>query len=173
MNLRTVVVWGLIVGNGGFLAAQSRQAASPPPARAATPEVKRLSPALVRAKTVFLINEAPGRATDAEFRELRAQLRNWDHFEVVDRADRSDVTISLGVSEVERAGLQSGAPVGAKFVNPSKAIVRSMVSTLTVRQRSTGEILWSGGNGTVTSALQRLQQDMPGGPRMCVVFWCW
>jgi hypothetical protein len=173
MNFRTLVAWGLILGNGEFLAAKSQQAVRVPPARVATAEAKRLPPALVRARTVFLINEAPGAATDAEFRELRAQLRNWNHFEVVDRADRSDVTMSLGVREVERAGLQNGAPVGAKFVNPSKAIVRINVSTLTVRQRSTGEILWSGETGTVTTALQRLQQEMPGGPRMCVVFWCW
>jgi hypothetical protein len=173
MNFRTLVVWALIVGNGAFVAASSQRTGGTVPVRAATTEARRLPQTLVRAKTAFLINEAPGRATDAEFRELRAQMRQWGHFEVVDRADRADVTISLALSEVERAGLQSGAPVGAKFVNPSKAIVRSSVSTLTVRQRSTGEILWSGGSGTVTTVLQRLQQEMPGGPRMCVVVWCW
>ena len=116
----------------------------------------------MRAKTAFLINEAPGRTTDAEFRELRAQMRQWGHFEVV-IAHRADVTISLALSEVERAGLQSGAPVGAKFVNPSKAIVRSSVSTLTVRQRSTGEILWSAGSGTVTTVLQASAAGNAGG----------
>jgi len=108
-----------------------------------------------------------------DFRELQAQMRKWGHFEVVDRADRADVTISLSTTEVQRAAPQSGAPVGANFVNPTKSVVRSNVSTLTIRQRSSGEILWSEASGTAATALQRLQLEMPGGPKMCVAVWCW
>jgi len=173
MNLRTLLIGALIVGNGGLLLANAQRAGSTSEARVATTDARVLQPTLVRARTAFLINDGPGRATDEEFLELRAQLRRWGHFDVVDRADRADVTISLSTSQVERPGLQSGAPIGAKFVNPSTAVVRSYVSTLTIRQRSTGEVLWSGGSGTVTSALQRLQQELPGGPKVCVAFWCW
>ena len=173
MNLRTFLVWCAIVGNGGWLAANSQRPVATPSARVATTESKKLPSTLVRAKTVFLINDAPGRATDGEFRDLQAQLRRWGHFEVVDRADRADVTMALTTSEVERPAVQSGAPIGAKFVNPSKNIVRSNVSTLTVRQQSSGEILWSGASDTVGAALRRLQLQMPSGPRMCVAVWCW
>jgi len=171
MKVGTLLFCGFVVGNGGQLLASSQGAGTAAQTRAATKATKVPS-TLVRAKTAFLINDAPGRATDLEFRELQDQLRKWDRFDIVDRADRADVTITLSTSQIERPGLPSGAPIGAKFVNPSTAVVRSTVSTLTVRQRSTGETLWSGGSGTVTSTLQRLQQDFPGGPSVCVAFWC-
>jgi hypothetical protein len=173
MNLRTLLVLGLIAGNGGFLLANSQRTGGTSSTRAATTQARKLPSTLVRAKTAFLINETPGLATDLDFRDLQAQLRKWNHFEVVDRADRADVTISLSTSQIERAGSPSGAPTGANFVNPSRGIVRSHVSTLTVRQRSSGETLWSGTSGTVATALQRLQLELPGGPRLCVVVWCW
>jgi hypothetical protein len=173
MTVRTLLVLGVVVGSGGFVSAESQGGATTSSARVATKETTRLPSTLVRAKTAFLINEAPGRATDMDFRELQAQLRKWGHFDLVDRADRADVTISLSTTEVQRAAVQSGAPVGANFVNPSRSVVRSNVSTLTIRERSSGEILWSGASGTAATALQRLQLEMPGGPRMCVAVWCW
>jgi len=173
MNVRTLLVLGVVVGSGGFVSANSQGAGAASSTRAATKETRRLPSTLVRARTAFLINEAPGRATDMDFRELQAQMRKWGHFEVVDRADRADVTISLSTTEVQRVAPQSGAPVGANFVNPTKSVVRSNVSTLTIRQRSSGEILWSGASGTAATALQRLQLEMPGGPKMCVAVWCW
>src|SRR5712691_10089494 len=113
MNFRTLLVSALIVGNGGFLVAKSQRESATSPARPATTEAKKLPATLARAKTAFLINEAPGVATDLEFRDLQAQLRKWNHFEVVDRADRADVTISLSTRQVERVGSPSGAPIGA------------------------------------------------------------
>jgi hypothetical protein len=173
MNSRAVLLGLLIVGPSGLLPANSQRATSASGARPATTDAK-VPPTLLRARTAFLINEPPGRDTDPAFRELRAQLHKWNRFEVVDRADRADVTISLSTSQVERGAVGSGAPTGAGFVNPAKSpTVRSNFLTLTVRQRATGVILWTGGSGTVTSALQRLQQDMPRGPTLCVAFWCW
>jgi hypothetical protein len=173
MNVRTLLVLGVVVGSGGFASANSQGSGTASASRVATKETRRLPSTLVRAKTAFLINEAPGRATDTDFRELQAQVRKWGHFEVVDRADRADVTISLSTTEVQRLAVQSGAPIGANFVNPSRSLVRSNVSTLTIRQRSSGEILWSGASGTAATALQRLQLEMPSGSRMCVAVWCW
>jgi hypothetical protein len=172
MNLRALLVCAFIIGNGGFALATAQRPSSAPPARVPAAPAKTLPPTLVRARTAFLINEAPGLDTDREFRELRTQLRLWDHFEVVDLANRADVTISLSTSQVERPGIETGAPIGAGFVNPSRGLVRRNVSKLTVRQRSTGEILWSGESASVTTVLQRLQQEMPRAPKVCFAFWC-
>jgi len=89
------------------------------------------------------------------------------------RVDRADVTISLSTRQIERVVGGSRAPIGARFVNPETATVRSDVFTLTLRQRSTGALLWSGESATVTGALQRMQLALPRVPTLCVVMWCW
>src|SRR5205823_4310698 len=140
------------------------------------PSAKSLALTLEHAKTVFLINDAPSRPdTDAAFLALRAQLRAWNRFEIIDRADRADVTISLSMRQIERVvgGGGSRAPIGARFVNPETATVRGDVFTLTLRQRSTGATVWSGESATVTGALQRMQLALPRVPTLCVVVWCW
>ena len=173
MSSRALLLGVLIVGNSGLLLANSQRGTSTSGARAEATDAKALPPTLAHARTAFLIDEAPpGGETDLAFREMRALLHTWNRFEVVDRADRADVTISLSSIQVERVAGGSGAPIGAGFVNPAKNIAHSTVWTLTVRQRATGVILWTGKSETVTRGLQRLQQDMPRGPTLCIVFWC-
>src|SRR5262245_4880037 len=61
----------------------------------------RNPPTLGRARTLFLINEAsPERNADLEFGDLRAQLRRWNRFELVDRAERADITMALGTKQI-------------------------------------------------------------------------
>jgi len=174
MNFRTPLVCLFVVGLAGLADVNAQQRpAGTPPARVTTTETKPLPSVLRQAKTVFLINEAPGPAADPEFRELQAQLRQWNRFQVVDRADRADVTMSLSTSQVERVRTAGGIPPGARLANPRTSIIRSNVSRLTVRQRSNGEILWAGEDEAVGAMIRRLQQGMPLGPKLCVVFWCW
>src|SRR5688500_2711802 len=134
MNIRTALVCLFVVGISGFAGTNAQQ--RPAPARATTPEAKPLPPTLKQARTVFLINETRGPATDAEFRQLQAQLRQWNRFQVVDSADRADVTMSLSTSQIERVRTAGGVPVGARLANPKTSVVRTNVSTLTVRQRA-------------------------------------
>jgi hypothetical protein len=170
MNSRTALVGLFVLGISGLAGANPQR---PAPPRATTTEAKPLSSTLRQARTVFLINESGGPATDTEFRQLQAQIRQWNRFLVVDSADRADVTISLRTSQVERVRTAGGVPVGARLANPKTSIVRTNLSTLTVRQRSNGEILWTGEDEAVAAMIQRLQQDMTAPPGLCVVFWCW
>ena len=173
MNIRSSLVSLFIVGIAGLADVSAQPPTGASPVRATPTQTKPLPSILKDAKTVFLVNEAPGPATDSEFRELQAQMRQWNRFQVVDRADRADVTMSLRTRQVERVRTAGGVPAGARLANPRTSIVRTNVSTLTVRQRADGEILWTGENEVVGVMIQRLQQGMPLGPALCVVFWCW
>ena len=162
----------MIVGSRGFLEATPQGASTSSPPGASTLTANAAS-TLGNARTAVLIHEGPPSAdADAHLRELRTQLRKWNRFDVIDRADRADVTIALNISQQDSVALGSAAPVAAGLVHPERATVRRNVLTLTVRQRSTGVVLWTGASGTVANGLQRLQQAMPRGPAVCVLFWC-
>jgi len=171
MKVRIALVCLLIAGIGGLAEGNAQRPGSASTARV-TP-AKPVPSTLREARTIFLINETPGPAADAELRDLQAQLRQWNRFRIVDRADLADLTMSLATSEIERTRIAGGAPVGARLANPRTSVVRTTVSTLTVRQRSSGEILWAGGNEPAGAVIRRLQQEMPLGPALCVVVWCW
>ncbi len=170
MNFR-VLTCGLFVvtiGSAGLWAGGPQRTATTAP-RAAT---KPLSATLLKARTAFLINEAPGPESNAAFQTLQGELRRWKRFDLVDQADRADVTVSLTTKQVERVS-EIGAPRGARLVNPRTAIVRSNVSTVTIRQRATSEVLWSGDSETIVAVLRPLQQQMTVTPSVCVAVWCW
>jgi hypothetical protein len=172
MNVRTLIVWFVVAGTIPLAAAEAqsgRAASAPRPAAAANTAAKAAR--LGRAKTAFLINETPGPATDATFRDLQTQMRK--RFTVVDRADRAEVTISLNTVQVERVTLPGGAPVGARLVNPKTATVRSNVSTVTVREQASGEILWTGKDADISIVARDLQQAALADPGVCVLVWCW
>jgi hypothetical protein len=170
MLVRPLLVCLFIVGAGGFGGVSAQR---PSPAGLQTVQPRPLPSALRQARTVFLVNETPGPTAETEFRELQAQLRLWNRLQVVDRADRADLTMSLTTTQIERTRIAGGAPVGARLANPKTSIVRSNVSTLIVRAPSSGEILWAGEDEVVGAIIRRLQQGMSLGPAVCVVFWCW
>src|SRR5687768_12707970 len=114
MDRRTLFACFVIVGISGLAVPKAQRPTGESPARVVTTDGKPLPSTLKQARTVFLVNEAPGPTTDAEFRELQAQLRQWNRFQIVDRADRADVTISLKTSQVERTRIAGGVPAGAR-----------------------------------------------------------
>lgn len=140
------------------------------PATTANAPARRSS--LADAKTAFLLAEpALDAKLDADVHALRNGLNRWSRFDIVDRSDRADVTMTITQIEREEVAVASGVPIGAVLVNPSTATVRRRVVRLTIRQRSTDDILWRGESGSVANLLQRLQRDMRG-PAVCIVFWC-
>jgi len=124
-------------------AAQTRPAAAAQRSTAAQRPPERPSTPLTRARTAFLINERQTPATKKQFSQLRGDLRRWRRFDLVGAANRADVTISLGPA-------------------PS----------LTVRQRSSGAVLWTTTGGTVPVMLQRFEKEFPSAPKVCFIVWC-
>jgi hypothetical protein len=108
-------------------------------------DVRPAAPAgFAQARTAFLINMTPGPSTDKQFRELRGELRKWNHFRLLNAAKGADVVISLV---------------------PGK--------TLTVRQGATGTVLWVASDTSAKAMVRRMRQQLPPGPSVCVAFWCW
>jgi len=171
MKIHYLFVCFLIGGVVAPINAQQSTAASSLPS--ASSAAKPLPSSLVRAKTAIVVNDSPaGPTADAEFRQLQTELSRWKRFQVVNDASRADVSISLSTKQVETVA-QGGAPVGARLVNPRRAVVRSDVSTVTVRHQTTGEVLWTGSSGSVATVVRRLQDQMPLGGKVCVAVWCW
>ena len=131
-----MLVSALLVATSAPVWAQPGRSAAPQP----TP-----APIFARARTAFLVNATKGQSADEQFRELRAEMRKWNHFKLVNASKGADVIISLATT-------------------PGR--------TLTVRQAATGTILWST-DGTVGVMVKRMKQQLPPGPSVCVAFWCW
>jgi hypothetical protein len=133
--MKILLVAALIFSAGGSIGAQAGRLAE---ARPAAP------PTFAQARTAFLINMTPGRATEKQFRELRGELQKWDHFRLLTAPKGADVIISLV---------------------PGR--------TLTVRQGATGTVLWVASDTSVKAMVKRMRQQLPPGPSVCVAFWCW
>jgi hypothetical protein len=149
------------------IAAAGRSAATQTP-RART----AVSPRLTNARTVFLINEIPQSSGAVEFGELQSELRRWNRLALVNDPGRADLTVSLTSETIERQASRTGPLFGAKLANPKIDRIQSTRYTVTVRDRATREIVWSGANETVAAAVQPLRVILTTGPRVCVLFWC-
>jgi hypothetical protein len=167
MKVQYLLVGLLIAGSSAPMQAQL-----PPYRSSPAPAPKPLPSALVRAKTAIVVNDSPaGSRGDTEFKQLQTELGRWKRFQVVTDASRADVSISLSTKQVETLA-QGGAPVGAKLANPRRSIVRSDVSTVTVRQLTTGETLWTASGGSVATLVRTLEAQMPLGGKVCFAVWC-
>ena len=147
----TATLAGLSIGGFGAVSAAQRGPAAAPQrttgaaqrATVAQRPPERPSTPLTGARTAFLINERQTPASRKQFSQLRGRLLRWRRFDLVQTANRADVTISLGPA-------------------PS----------LTVRQRSNGTELWTTTGGTVPVMLQRFEKEFPAAPKVCFIAWC-
>jgi hypothetical protein len=165
---KPIVLAALLVASAVSVAAQLQRVEAP---KTRPPAPQPVPASLVQAKTIFLINDQPGAAV-SDFSAMQTELRRWNRFSIVDAAERADVTLSLSTAEVERVS-EIGAPRGARLVNPRTAVVRRNVSTLTIRRRSTDEVLWTGDGDTAVIVVRQLQQLFPVVvPSFCFANWC-
>lgn len=128
--------------------------------------------AVASAKTLFLIADAsPAEGQTGTFRELRSELARFGRFNLVDQSDHADVTLTLTEEQAKRPA-PSAVAMGAALIHPETAMVVRPIFTLTLRKRSTGEILWRREGDTVAAVLERLEYDLPREPTICIVVWC-
>jgi hypothetical protein len=121
------------------------------------------APTLGEARTGFLINEAVGPASmfpNDRFRDLEMELRKWNpsFFQITDRPDAADVTITLRIVTHEEGAVY--IPIARVAAN-----LEERNYLLLVRQRATGTILWSGiepgtSQNTITRLLSRLTHQI-------------
>jgi len=100
---------------------------------------RELGPALVGARTVFLIN-ALAVADEGRLLELRHELQRWHRWEEVPRRTAADVTLTVSVI--------SGEGGGSTLV-------------LGVRARRTDDVLWASSGRDAAAALRSLEARLP------------
>jgi len=99
---------------------------------------KELGPALVGARTVFLI--ALAGADEGRLLELRHELQRWHRWEEVPRRTAADVTLTVSAINGEGGG---------------------STLVLGVRARRTDEVLWASSGRDAAAALRSLEGRLP------------
>lgn len=107
---------------------------------------KGLPPALIGARTVFVISELPSADNGRSAGQLRHELQRWHRWEEVSHRDAADVTLSISV-----IGGEGG---GARL-------------TLAIRARATGTVLWASDGHDVAAALKVLEGRLPSLEGVC------
>jgi hypothetical protein len=107
---------------------------------------KGLAPALVGARTVFLISELTPVDNDRLLNDLRHELQRWHRWEEVPRRDAADVTLSINVIRGEGGGEM--LDVG-------------------IRAKATGTVLWASSGHDAAGALKALEARLPSFEGVC------
>jgi len=100
---------------------------------------KELGPALVGARTVFLVN-ALAVADEGRLLELRHELQRWHRWEEVPRRTAADVTLTVSA--------MSGEGGGSTLI-------------LGVRARRTDDVVWASSGRDAAAALRSLKDRLP------------
>ena len=107
---------------------------------------KGLAPALVGARTVFLISELTPVDNDRFLNDLRREIQRWRRWEEVPRRDAADVTLSINVIRGEGGG---------------------ETLDLGIRAKATGTVLWASSGRDVAGALKALETRLPSFEGVC------
>jgi len=98
------------------------------------------TPALIGARTVFVISELPPADNGRSVGQLRHELQRWHRWEEVSHRDAADVTLSISVIRGEGGGA---------------------TLTLGIRARATGAVLWASDGHDVAAVLKVLEDRLP------------
>jgi hypothetical protein len=107
---------------------------------------KDLAPALVRARTVFLISEVAPGDSGRLLNDARHELQRWHRWEEISRRDAADVTLSISVIRGEGGG---------------------ETLELGIRAKATGTVLWASSGRDVAAALRVLEARLPSPEGVC------
>lgn len=105
--------------------------------------------ALKSATSVYLRNDG---VRSIRLDQLAKQLRSWKRFTLVEDQAESDVIIILGQASSGPAAI---VPVGGMYLS-----VDGSVFVLTVKDRLTGEQLWSDQAGDLKSLVKHLRERL-------------